>query len=335
MPPDLGADGSQVVENEDIYEFVDIPPNLEDLPVSTFKEVWAYLVSGEESALKSNYAISDVVYFAAEVDRYGHLVDVPQRKKVGNFSGRVHVSAACNGAGLTHFVLEPGSRARQTLLSELIAAAAAYDGLNMDFELIPSRDADNYLSFLQDLKAGLGKKMFTVCVPARTRAGGTYNYKRIAEIADRVFVMAYDEHWSTSKPGPVASMNWCKTVASYCLQSIGSEKLIMGIPFYGRAWGDKSTSRGLKNSTSQRIIEENSIENVRRVNGIPTFEYDVTVRVTVYYEDDYSISTRMDMYRKQGVQSVGFWRLGQESTGVWGLLKLSNGTLTGIAKSVK
>jgi spore germination protein YaaH len=44
----------------------------------------------------------------------------------------------------------------------------------------------------------------------------------------------------------------------------------------------------------------------------------------------------MDMYRKQGVQSIGFWRLGQESSSVWTYLKLmSAGPLTGIAKSVK
>jgi spore germination protein YaaH len=311
-----------VAEDDGIFEFIEIPPNLEKLPESSFKEVWAYLVSGYESSLKANYPISDVVYFQAEVDRYGHLADVPKRKKVEKFKGRVHISATCNSSGLTHFVLESGSKARRELVQELLDAAADFDGLNMDFELVPSRDADNYISFLEDLRAGLGKKMLTVCVPARTRAGGAYSYTNIAAISDRVFVMAYDEHWSSSAPGPVASMNWCKSVASYSLHAIGPDKLIMGVPFYGRSWGDRSTSRGLIYPTTDKIIRENDIQNVKRVNGIPTFSYEVTVNVTVYYEDNYSLSTRMDMYQNQGVKAIGFWRLGQEPIGVWNLLRL-------------
>jgi spore germination protein YaaH len=168
----------------------------------------------------------------------------------------------------------------------------------------------------------LGKKDFSVCVPARTKAGGTYNYKKIADLSDRVFVMAYDEHWSTSKPGPVASMNWCKTVASFSLQSIGPKKLVMGLPFYGRSWGDQSTSRGLISTTTERIKRESGVGDVRRENGIPTFKYQVTVNITVYYEDEYSLATRMNMYQNQGVQAVGFWRLGQEPLGVWNLLRI-------------
>ncbi|GMO27781.1 MAG: hypothetical protein Ta2F_03370 [Termitinemataceae bacterium] len=307
---------------EIIYETIVIPPNLEKLPESTFSETWAYLVGGYESSLKANFPISDIVYFSAEVDRYGHLTDVPNRKKIEKFKGRVHYSVTCNGSGLTHFCLEPGSKTRKELLEELLAASESFDGLNMDFELVGQRDADNYISFLKELRAGLGKKIFSVCVPARTKSSVTYNYPAIAALCDKVFVMAYDEHWSSSEPGPVASMNWCKTVASYSLQTIGHEKLIMGLPFYGRGWGDKSTSRGLIYTTTDRIIRENNITDIKRDNGIPNFKYDVTVTVNVYYEDTYSLAARMDMYQKQGVRSVGFWRLGQEPVGVWNLIHL-------------
>ncbi|MDR2842293.1 MAG: glycoside hydrolase [Spirochaetaceae bacterium] len=308
-------------EEELEYEIVEIPANLEKLPESSFKEIWAYLISGYENSLKQNFPITDIVYFSAEVDRYGHLASVPKRKKIEKFKGRIHFSVTCNSSGLTHFILEEGSKARKDLLNELIAAAQPFDGLNMDFELVPARDADAYVSFLAELKAALGTKTFSVCVPARTKADNSYNYTKIAAVADKVFIMAYDEHWSSSKPGPVASMNWCKTVASYGLKTIGADKLVMGIPFYGRSWGDRSTSRGLIHSTTDKIIKENNIQNIKRENGIPTFNYQVTVNIVVYYEDTYSLSTRMEMYQKQGVRSVGFWRLGQEPIGVWNLVR--------------
>ncbi|MDR2660366.1 MAG: glycoside hydrolase [Spirochaetaceae bacterium] len=310
-----------ILEDEEIYEMEDILPD-EELPESSFSEVWAYISSGRESDIKTSYPVSDLVYFAAEIDRYGHLVDIPRRKNITRFNGRVHLAVICNSAGLTHFVIQGGAEARKSLVSEILSAAKDYDGLNIDMEYVPARDEEHFLSFLAEIRAGLGSKIFSVCVPARTRAGGVYNYSSIAAISDRVFVMAYDEHWSGSSPGPVASMNWCKSVAEYGLHAIGPEKLVMGLPFYGRGWGDKSTSRALIHSTTENLKRDYEVKEVRRVNGIPMFTYEVTVSVTVFYEDEYSLAARMRLYRNQGVQNIGFWRLGQETPKIWRLIKL-------------
>lgn len=313
-----------VVAEKDVeLEYVELPPLVEGLPVSSFNEIWAYVTSGAEAALKANLPISDVVYFGAEVDRYGKLVNVPKRVKLGKYAGRVHVSVACFSAGLIHFTIQPGTKARSALIEQIVAAAQEYDGLNIDYENVPGQDGEAFLSFISEIRSRLSRdKTFSVCVPARTKSSGVYDYGKIAFLSDRVFVMAYDEHWSTSKPGPVASMNWCRDVAAYALKAIGAEKLIMGVPFYGRAWGNTSTSRALVAATTERIRREYGIEDVKRANGIPTFTYDVLVKVTVFYEDEYSIATRLDMYRKQGVRAAGFWRLGQETMAVWPTLNL-------------
>jgi spore germination protein YaaH len=134
--------------------------------------------------------------------------------------------------------------------------------------------------------------------------------------------MAYDEHWSGSAPGSIASLPWCKRVADYALRVIGREKLIMGLPFYGRAWGHTNPSRALLYSSVEAILREQRITEVNRENGIPTFDYEVPVKVKLYFEDDYSLSSRMEMYRTTGVAAIGFWRLGQETPAVWKLLKL-------------
>lgn len=303
---------------------LDLPPVDESLPVSSFGEVWAYVVAGRESALARNLPLSDVVYFGAEVDHYGKLVDVPNRRKLPAFAGRVHLVAACNSYSLTHFVLAPGSVERKTLVADLLAAAKDYDGLQIDFENIPLRDGENFLSFLGELRTGLGGKMLTAALRARTRkiADDVYDYEKIKALVDRILVMAYDEHWSTSEPGPVASLAWCRRVAQYALGVIGREKLVMGIPFYGRAWGDTNPSRALVYSGVEDVLNENPVTEIWRENGIPTFAYTTPVHVKVYYEDDYSLAARMEMYKSMGVGSVGFWRLGQETAAVWNVVKL-------------
>jgi len=298
------------------------PPD--GLPVSTFGEIWAYVVAGEESAYKRGLPISDIGYFGAEIDSYGSLTDVPRRQNLSSFPGRVHLVVCCNSRSLSHFILVPGSRERRELIADLIRETRNYDGLQIDFELIPARDRETFHSFLRELRAGLGNKIFTIALPARNRKlnSDVYDYDEIKPHVDKILVMAYDEHWSGSAPGSVASLSWCRRVAEYSLAAIGREKLIMGLPFYGRAWGNQSVSRALIHSTTERIIREMGVSEIRRENGIPTFDYNVTVSVKVYFEDEYSQSARMEMYRSMNVGAIGFWRLGYEKPIVWNIIRL-------------
>jgi spore germination protein YaaH len=312
-------------DTDAFFHYGELPEGTENLPVLHFTEVWAYLRTDREWALKQNYPISDLVYFAARIDTYGKLTDVPNRKRVGNFPGRVHLAIEGPGLSLTHFVLEPGSALRRALVADLLEASKSYDGLNIDFESIPGRDRDNFLSFLKELRDGLGNKMFTIAVKARNKtiSDDTFNYEKIAPLVDRVFVMAYDEHWSGSKPGPIASLAWGRSVAAYALKTVGPEKLVMGLPFYGRAWGDANPSQAYTYSQIERTKKENSVTEVRRENGIPTFNYKTMVKVTAYYEDIHSLNLRSGMCRDVGVKSIGFWALGQEDPGVWNFFKLN------------
>jgi spore germination protein YaaH len=301
-------------------------PSETDLPVSSFGEIWGYVMSGREEFLKAHYPISDIGYFAADINVYGELVEVPNPKKLSPFPGRIHLVVGCSGRALTHFVLIEG-QVRKRLIDALLQAAKSFDGLQIDFESVPARDGDNFRSFLGELRKGLGSKLFTIALPSRLRPvqNDVYDYEKIKGMVDRILVMAYDEHWSTSKPGPIASMDWCKSVAAYSLKTIGPEKLIMGLPFYGRQWGNWTPNQAFIYSGIERIKKEQGITESRREKGIPTFTYQAPMTATVYYEDDYSLSTRMEMYRTMGVKSIGFWRVGQESPTIWSRIRLLKG----------
>jgi hypothetical protein len=296
---------------------------VEELPVSPFGEIWGYLLAGREQDLNPEHPLSDIGYFGAEIDSYGKLADVPDRNKIALYPGRVHLVVTCNSRALSHFVLEEGSEVRRRMIADLISETAAYDGLQIDFEYVLPGDSGAFLSFLAELRKGLPGKMLTAALSARTKLrNDAYDYAKIEPLVDRILVMAYDEHWSGSEPGPIASMNWCRDVALYALEVVGKEKLIMGLPFYGRAWGHINPSKAYIYSGIKTLMQENSVSEIIRTDGIPRFSYEVPVSVTVYYEDDFSLSARMAMYHSLGVRAVGFWRLGQESPGVWDLMEL-------------
>jgi spore germination protein YaaH len=319
----LAGSGTAIAEEQNIPADLVLPPPGAALPLSSFGEIWAYVVADREEFLVEGLPISDVGYFGADIDTYGKLYSVPDRRKL-SFPGRVHMVVKCDSRSLTHFVLMPGSAERRALIADLLAASKDYDGLQIDFENIPERTGPAFHSFLAELRAGLGNKVFSVALFARTRkiTNDVHDYEKIAPLVDRILIMAYDEHWSTSNPGPIASMGWCQRVARYALDTIGPEKLIMGLPFYGRSWGNISANRAYIYSGIENIIREQNIAEIRRENGIPTFSYETPLSVTVYYEDEYSLSVRLDMYKRMGAQAVGFWRLGQETQAFWPLIAL-------------
>ncbi len=292
-----------------------------------FRETWGYVMQKYEAEFDPDFPITDVGYFAAEVDCYGDLVSVPNRLLLGDYGGRVHLVAICDSRSLTHFVLEPQSAARQKLMRQLLDASRNFDGLQIDFELIPARDRGNFLSFLRELKksAAAENKIFSVCVPARTKtiSDDVFPYKEITAIADRVIVMAYDEHWSSSAPGPIASMDWSQKIADYAVTVIPPEKLVMGLPFYGRTWADKKTAAGWYFSGINRIMRENKIRKIGYDEEIPTVTIDMNVTLTGWFEDAYSLVHRLRLYKASDIQSVAFWRVGQEDPTFWQWLTVS------------
>jgi len=316
---------SQTTSNTEGYQVITISEPGSNLPVTTFREIWGYVITGQEAALRRGLPITDVGYFGAEVNMYGILSNVPNRQNLAAFPGRVHLVVTCGNYALTYFALMPGSEQRRTLIADLIAATRNFDGLNIDFENIPPRSGEAFLSLLRELREGLPRdKMLSVALYARTRVitNDVYDYARISPIVDRVFVMAYDEHWGGGPAGPVSSLRWARSVAEHSLRVIGPEKLVMGIPFYGRAWVDQNHHRALIYPTTRRLIDTFNVTNVRRENGIPTFEYIANVAVRVFFEDVYSLSTRMEMYKSMNVRAIGFWRIGQETPRVWDILRL-------------
>jgi len=291
-----------------------------------FQEVWAYLAPGAEYKAVPTVPVTDWAFFGAVLNSQGELAGLPAASRVALFPGRTHlVLAIVDSYALVHMAVYPGFPVRAALLDALAAAARPYDGVQIDFETVTTRDQAAFWSFLTDLKARIGPKVLSVALPARTRAvDDAFNYTVIEPLADRIIVMAYDEHWSGGKPGPIASLDWGSEVAAFAKAKIGKDKLVMGAPFYGRSWAERALSRAYSYSSIAALLQNKGLPVPGRAEGIPFFEYDETVRVRVYYEDSVSQAARMGLYAQAGVTKVAFWRLGLEDPGVWDLFQVSS-----------
>ena len=292
-----------------------------------FQEIWGYVMIGEESSFHPEYPVTDVGYFVNSVNNMSDFTAVPKRsEKFPDYKSRVHIVSSVDSKAQTHLLLDPKLPLRKKIIKQLVEQTRDYDGLQIDWELVMKEDDENFRFFLRDLKKKLKGKMLTVAIPARTKTleRDAYDYSELSKIADRIIVMAYDEHWSTSAPGPIASIAWCKRIADYARSCIPEEKLVMGCHFYARAWNNEDVGRkAYRMYKVDDIIKSNKVTNFKKSpDGDLSFTFEKKTRVSVYYDTVESAVERCQMYKDNGVKKLSFWRVGQEIPDFWNRLKI-------------
>lgn len=148
------------------------------------------------------------------------------------------------------------SRARH--VRRVVDLAKAFDGIDLNYEH-PAlttrrrkaqrvRDAMN--EFFPHVCRALRRNnsQCVVTVMPRTESKRTiwrgkltpwvYDYRAIGQVADRVRVMAYDQHAGNYGPGPIAGAPWTERIAEYAAKTIPPENVELGTPLYGRLWAD-------------------------------------------------------------------------------------------------
>lgn len=287
-----------------------------------FQEVWAYLMKGEESKITGQETLTDILYFGCSVNKEGRLrgATALPRLPFADPAPRIHlVIFMLSDPALLHHCLDKKGTARGALINDIAAAVEHYAGIQIDFESIYPDDGPAYLDFLSELKQRLPARIVSVAVPVRFHwsSRAVYDYAAIAGVVDKVFIMAYDQHWETSKAGPISSLSWCDSAAGYATSNIPREKLVMGIPLYGRAWQGKKINRAVTYRQAEELSKQSKEKPVRSRERGPYFEYTEKVTVRVYYEDISSIHAKLRLYKSYRIPSVAFWRIGQGPRELW------------------
>ena len=120
-------------------------------------------------------------------------------------------------------------------IMRFLAAYPAYRGLSLDIESIPDDADPAYLSFIQALYAQMHARNLTLYVNVAVATSDS-DLKAIAANSDGIVLMNYDQHQTTSDPGPVASQTWFIGNLARVLKVVPKEKLICAVGNYGYDW---------------------------------------------------------------------------------------------------
>src|SRR5690242_14023398 len=109
-------------------------------------------------------------------------------------------------------------------------------GAVFDFEELDAASQGNYLQLLREARQRFARHGWLVTVAAPVDE--TWPLRPFAAVADKLFIMAYDEHSNDGPPGPIASQRWWASSVAAALRQIPRDKVIVTIGNYAYDWHD-------------------------------------------------------------------------------------------------
>jgi len=234
-----------------------------------------------------------------------------------------------DGAGAAALMASPARRA--ALASQVDAALdrSGDGGVMIDFENLPRTGIAALHDLVADLHARLAPKHRVVAVTMPID-DPDWSARRLAEVADKVVLMAYDEHWQGGEPGPIASNGWFAGHLSQQVRGLSPGKVIVALGNYGYDWHGGHADAQTVEEAWLSAHDSGSLPTWDKASGNAGFGYldDADAnsatppeRHQVWMLDAASSWNQMQMLTQLGIGSVALWRMGSEDPGFWDVLK--------------
>jgi len=224
------------------------------------------------------------------------------------------------------------TQSRNAFVSYLIEQSKelGFDGINLDFELVPNEAASGYEQLLRELSVACRAHGLVFSIDNYPPTGRTEHYNRglQGEVADYVIIMGYDEHWGTgSGAGSVASLPFVREAIERTLSVVPARKVMNAVPFYTRIWstnpdGEVSIIATPGHGWQDRWIAENKLEPVWDEElGQDYAEMEKNGNlIQVWLENEASMKARLEVMDRFDLGGVAAWQLGLEAPSIWGIL---------------
>jgi len=216
-----------------------------------------------------------------------------------------------------------------TAITDLVRRQG-FAGIDIDYEDLTAADREAFSRFVTRLADALHAvdKVLTVDLFAKDSDAGydernlAQDYAAIGAAADQVRLMAYDWHWQTSAPGPIAPADWVDRVLTYAVHEIPAHKVVLGVPTYGYGWGPGGGEL-VSWLQAYAISDKRGVPvNWDQTAQSPWLTYldDEGVERTVWFENAFSIKAKLELAQHYRIGGVYLWLVGDEDDGLWDMV---------------
>ena len=293
-------------------------------------EVWAFHAPWDprsfESAVRNRERIDVLVSGWVALDTAGGLPQVlyvdslirraDQRTRyaalVTSWLGdRFHPSTVNRLAG------DAAALARTASFIARHARETGYSALVLDFEAHDREDLDGLLRVVDaiaDSARAQGVRQIVLAIPAADEA---YPAAPLLEAVDLVLPMLYDEHWSTSGPGPVSSPAWVRSTLTARVAEAGASRMVAALPLYGYWWRPgQAAAQTVGVADARRIAAERGI-TLARDSAAATLTLRAEGAGELWVTDAALLRELVAIATSTGIRRVALWRLGLEDQAMW------------------
>jgi len=296
--------------------------------------------------------LTQINFFSAELDQYGniindhnwenlYLIEFSQSQGV-----KVKLCATLFGQDPLEVLLS-NYFYRQNAINNLLnlVMSAEADGIDIDFELVPTNQRDNLVLFMEELSfifhANIDDPIITMAAPA-VDWSNAWDYEALAEITDGLFIMGYNYFYSGSETaGPVSPLGGYFYDIEYSVNDYinktnnQNDKIILGLPYYGYDWqvvdnamNSETITYGIARTYAEaKILSEtyNSFwDDLSNSAWIPYYD-DTWTWNQCWYDNNLSLSNKYEFAKNNNLQGVGIWALGYDDDNLelWETIELN------------
>jgi spore germination protein YaaH len=296
-------------------------------PVGTAFPFW-YAINGD-SSIEDNPGAGDRAVIS-ELQRRGIQV----------------VPTVTEGEGMRTFDRTLASAHRRAAMVHAlvtIASSRPYSGLDLDFEefaldrahnsALANEAAARYPGFIAEVCAALHAISRSCMLTVMPRTSGraywrkelatwVYDYAALARVADRLQIMAYDDHAPGEAAGPVSPYPWVEQIVAYASSVMPPAKVDLGLPAYGYDWTGSEGTSVTSRQAPQLASEHGTSPRWDAAQAEDTFHYTAGGRRhTVWYEGARAEYARARLAQEAGFAGIDFWAAGGEQQAVWPMLR--------------
>jgi spore germination protein YaaH len=298
-----------------------------------FKRVYGYVPYWVTLDLAAFHweLVSDVIAFSVEIATDGTVPNPRSLPKAALVQAahangaKVHLAATLfNTSGGSEIATFLGSSAATAQATQQLASLAqGLDGINLDFEFVPSASRDAFTAFVRQLHAALpaGSEL-TLAMPASVRYAG-YDVPNLAVAAQRLLLMEYDYHWRLSPTaGANSPLAAVETAVNGFLGQASAASIAMGVPYYGYDWPTATASPGSNTSAGGTTVLFRDVFAKFAVYGrlwdsasqTPWYQYSAGAQQRQgWVDDDQSLALKFSLVNQKALAGVMIWALGYDS----------------------
>ena len=199
-------------------------------------------------------------------------------------------------------------------------------GVVLDFEEVPSSAQADLLRFVRALHEAFRVRGWIVA-EAVPFDNPDWNYPAYGAATDYLMLMAYDEHWSTGAPGPVASQAWFMRTLAKRMAQLDAAHTVVCIGNYGYDWSGKEAADVTFQEAVLAARDSEATIAFDRASLNPHFSYEEEdgSAHTVWFLDAVTAFNQMRAAGAYHPAGFAVWRLGSEDPSLWNIFGRTKG----------